>query len=172
MKRYATYLPHTIASSSSRQAGPAPAKRILLSPIPDEVLTPALIEEVQTRACFVMPEAVTDGAVEPTQHRINADVPMLDEAEEELEAERAYSQHLHSQLRSRYRQKKGEYEEATDLTFRLPSGTLSVPGWLRHACTDTFFESIEDVDSPSVPELVLDTLLKVSVTSDSIDAAG
>jgi hypothetical protein len=86
---------------------------------------------------------------------------MSDDPDEELQAEKAYVQHQHSQLRTRYREKKGEYDEATDLMFRLPSGTMSVPEWLRHACTDTFFDSFEDVDAPSIPEVVLDTLLKV-----------
>lgn len=162
LKRYAAYLPHTAASTSSKASLSAPAKRALVSPIPDEVLTAELVEEVQTRACFVMPEAVADGLKATAQHRINADIPLPDSAEEELLVEEGYVQHLHGQLRRRYREKKGQYEEATDLTFRLPMGTMSVPGWLRHACTDTFFDSIEDVDAPSIPELILDTLLKVS----------
>lgn len=99
------------------------------------------------------------------------------------DAEREYIAYEHKRLRSRYRRRPradpadasgheqaGEEgvagavpEEATDLTFRLKDGkgTLTVPGWLRHACTDCFFDPRQDVDLPSVPELVLDTLLKV-----------
>ena len=101
----------------------------------------------------------------------------------EGDTEREYIAYEHKRLRSRYRrrtradptdesgQAQAEQEgrassipdEATDLTFRLKDGkgTLTVPGWLRHACTDCFFDSLQDVDLPSVPELILDTLLKV-----------
>lgn len=57
----------------------------------------------------------------------------------------------------------GYREGASDLTMRLPQGTLNIPGWIRHACGDVFFDSYGDVDAPSIPEAILNCLLKVRV---------
>lgn len=136
--------------------------------MPDEVLTMAVVEEIKTRACFVDPDMPEDGP--STLSSSDKDKPYIinscdyvSTASSEADRE-AYSSFRHSRLKRKYVADEGNASEATTLTLRLPSGTLSIPGWLRHACTDIFFDSIGDVDEPSIPELVLDCLLKVSYT--------
>lgn len=128
----------------------------------------AVVEEVKTRACFVDPDmpderisiASTSSSGEK-RYTVNSD-DYVSSASNQAERE-AYDTFRHTRLKRKYaNDNEGIPSEATNLTLRLAGGTLSIPGWLRHACTDMFFDSIGDVDEPSIPELILDCLLKVS----------
>lgn len=165
--RYAIYIPNSTSSTSaSRQTASVPANegRTYVNPVPLEILTPAVVEEVKTRACFVEPDMPDDGLArrqdETGRYTINSE-DYVSSASSEADRE-AYSSLRHSRLKRKYAGDAETPSEATMLTLRLAGGTLSIPGWLRHACTDIFFDSVGDVDEPSIPELVLDCLLKVS----------
>lgn len=43
----------------------------------------------------------------------------------------------------------------------LARGTLFIPGWIRERAAELFFQS-GDVDEPSIVEIILEALLKVS----------
>jgi hypothetical protein len=133
--------------------------------VPETVLTPFVVEEIKTRACFVEPDTPDDDLSwqHAMEHRINSEYFEDTGSDAAAESDIAWQDYLHSKLRQRYRAgDELQQEEASDLTMRLAGGTLTVPGWLRHACTDVFFDSSGDIDTPSIPEIVLDTLLKVS----------
>lgn len=125
----------------------------------------AVVEEIKTRACFVDPDVHDDGvstaaSQDKSSFNINSEsygTSSSSEADRE-----AYSTFRHTRLKRKYAGDAETPSEATTLTLRLSGGTLSIPGWLRHACTDIFFDSVGDVDEPSIPELILDSLLKVS----------
>lgn len=167
--RFAIYTPNPLSSSiASRQpssSSSTPRERAFVNPVPSDIITMAVVEEVKTRACFVDPDMPDDGlpATSNQEKRsfvINSE-DYVSSASSEAERE-AYSSFRQSRLKRKYAGDADTPSEATTLTLRLAGGTLSIPGWLRHACTDIFFDSVGDVDEPSIPELVLDCVLKVS----------
>lgn len=147
-----------------------------MSPVPHEVLTDAIVEEIKTRICFVEPETPDDNSnsvakvsTSKGSYYINRELyspptsSTSSAGSEEEALETDYIRHVQDVLKSRHsRPGSRNTPTSSDVSIRLKNGTLSVPGWLRHACTDVFFDSDWDVDLPSLPELVLDCILKVN----------
>jgi len=72
---------------------------------------------------------------------------------------------LAKQLEERHRS-----QELPSRSFRIPhslsvrdgTGTLVVPGWILERAAEILFEPEDDLESKTVPEAILATLLKVS----------
>jgi actin-related protein 10 len=72
---------------------------------------------------------------------------------------------LARELRDRYGS-----SDTPSKSFRIPhsssardgTGTLVVPGWILERAAEILFESEDDLESETVPEAILATLLKVS----------
>lgn len=136
-----------------------------MTPIPDEVLTLTIAEEIKTRACYVDPDMLDDNVTAiPSSHAPHGNLNSGEYAvtASDKASHLAYQALSQENLWRKYNTHSSSDSEATNLTLRLPTGTLTIPGWLRHACTDIFFDSTGDVDEPSIPELILGALLKVS----------
>ena len=166
LKRYAVFIPHT-TTASTRSPTAHPSR--ITTPLPDTILTPTIIEEIKTRALFIEPEAPDDSLTSyaSRKYEINSNAyDTLSQSPKDSDDDDAYEAHVHRNLRARYitLSRNASAKQATDLSLRLSDGTLSLPGWLRHACTDLFFESSGDADASSLPELLLDGLLKVCIS--------
>ena len=116
--------------------------------------------------CFVETEVPDDSLLlyGIKDHHINSDLFEISLETPENRSKEDFTDFLHRRLHARYAASPKSYPvtRATDLSLRLGEGALIIPGWLRHACTDVFFDSSGDIDTPSLPEMVLDCLLNVS----------
>ena len=89
----------------------------------------------------------------------------IDDTEEHTMEDEA---RLAKELRDRY-----SSLDLSSKTFRLPhspsardgTGTLVVPGWILGRAAEILFEREDDLESETVPEAVLATLLKASWSS-------
>lgn len=175
---FATYTapPPAIGSSS-----PAPQR------VPEELLSDQVVEMVLTQGCFVG-SAMTDDAREDVRSSVTRSsgtrraslgkgtstgderVPYAPgEAPEPQEAaayDEASDAHFMSSLQSRFRKSS----TATNTVFKIHPGfdsppamsfgSLLVPGWIRERAAEILFEESPGEEA-SLPELVLDALLKV-----------
>ncbi|KAJ7903315.1 actin-domain-containing protein [Mycena olivaceomarginata] len=184
---FGTYLPPP--TSLSAAANIPAANRSMR--VPQEILTDALLEEIKARCCFVgdalglPPSDTRDGT--PADEFSETDIPpQSDSTQSESDFSLAGRE-------SNFSSHRASSEFSIISNPRIPAadnprgeghlqalatlcvwclqvaqqtgtgrGTLIIPGWIRERTTEVLFEG-GDVDESSVAEVILDSLLKVSV---------
>lgn len=106
-----------LIDTQSHRARDIPAHR----PIPSELLTTAIVEDIQTRCIFVSPTSLASH-------------------DEDL-----------------YR----DSSAAHDLFYRLDTGSLWIPGWVRERASDILFTGDKEEEVQSITECILDCVAKV-----------
>lgn len=177
---FATYVapPAAIGSSS-----PAPR------PVPEELLTDQVVEMVLTQGCFVG-SPVADDANDDSPHRVpiksgtrrsslgagtstgNERVPYSPgEVPPAPPVIGSYDESNDEQLMASLQRRYEKSSTASNTVYKIPPdldspvamsfGSLLVPGWIRERAAEVLFEDSDNGEDASLPELVLDALLKV-----------
>jgi hypothetical protein len=100
-----------------------------------------------------------------TTSKVPTDAMDIDVTEDKLMED---EDHLAKELKERYGS-----SDLPSKTFRIPhslstrdgTGTLVVPGWILERAAEILFEPEDDLESETVPEAILATLLRVSCSS-------
>lgn len=178
---FGIYHPPFSSLGASVNAVPRPTR------VPPEILTDALVEDIQTSICFVgRPLDYTQRDLDPTYRpsssisqeddRMSVDAEPSAEARLRVDApsaQRSGAQSgTHTPLPSAQDTWASGYERhstATDFLIHVNppppltgtgKGGIRIPGWVRERSAEVLFQS-GDVDEPSVAEVVLQTILKV-----------
>jgi hypothetical protein len=115
------------------------------------------VERVLTEGCTA--------ASSRTTSKVPTDAMDIDVTEDKLMED---EDHLAKELKERYGS-----SDLPSKTFRIPhslstrdgTGTLVVPGWILERAAEILFEPEDDLESETVPEAILATLLRVSCSS-------
>ncbi|KAH8831626.1 fungal-specific actin related protein [Flagelloscypha sp. PMI_526] len=147
--------------------------------VPEEVLTDAVMEQIKTRLTCNLRQAtslpsesnLSQSDFSSSQNFSSSEFSAVIVSHPQLSSstsETAKSQNKLQSLESLYKR----HSTARDIQMRVnpPAaqqagtglGTLLIPGWIRERATEMLFEA-GDVDESSLPEVVLDALLKVPV---------
>jgi actin-related protein 10 len=147
--RFGAYVPVPSLFSNSTSTKPQEA-----GPVPDDILTHDLLEDIKARGCFVSDPV--DDEVErelPTDAgRMDVDEPMSD----------VYDEGTDARLMQRLERRWARRSTASSITVSVPGkGTLAIPGWIRERAAEVLFEP-GDEDEVNVAEALLECLLKVN----------
>jgi actin-related protein 10 len=147
--RFGSYAPPATLLANSSTVQPLPG------PVPDDVLTIDLLEDIKARGCFVSDPIEDDDIVlESPRDEFRMDV-------DQLQAD-VYDEAADARLMQRLERRWARRSTASNVTLPVPGkGTLLIPGWVRERAAEVLFEP-GDEDEVNVAEALLECLLKVS----------
>ena len=141
--------------------------------LPREILTDDLVEQIKTRLCFVGGEALP--ADEAQAASGDVELPQVRDDLEERDEDEAIVAHL-------YKRYSRTGPATKPVSFRVPTlrggsalssasghsggrGWIQVPGWVRERAAEVLWEDEGDHDARGLADVVLECLLRVSLSN-------